>query len=78
MDDWEEYSDWETEQSFISCNPITMGGWVFKISALEGRPMVFVINYYSRESHLIGFKDMVTAKEWIDWVIGSNRDTFYV
>lgn len=78
-DEWEEYSNWETESSFISCHPITMNGWVFKISALEGRPMVFAINYFSEESRLIGFKDMASARKWIEWVLELDDDghTFY-
>jgi|TARA_B110000908_G_scaffold169368_1_gene226381 hypothetical protein len=76
INDWDEYSAWESD-TFVSCAPITMDGWVFKISALEGRPMVFAANYYTEETHLIGFRDMVRVREWMSWLLESDGDGYY-
>lgn len=77
MDEWEEYANWEIEQTFISCNPIIANNWVFKISALEGRPMIFAFNYYNDETQLVGFTNMVSAREWMKMVIETDGGSFY-
>jgi|TARA_R110000823_G_scaffold78546_15_gene179064 hypothetical protein len=80
MDDWEEYGyHWQNDvEGFVSCNPITMNGWVFKISALNGNPMVFAMNYYTEDTLLMGFKDIPSAHVWIEGIIKNGGDDLYV
>lgn len=75
MAKWDGYGKWETE-GFMSYNPIAMNGWVFQISTLNSAVMVFAINYYTEETELIGFKDIDSAREWIDWVFDQDGEDY--
>ena len=55
-----------------------MNGWVFKISALNGNPMVFAMNYYTEDTLLMGFKDIPSAHVWIEGIIKNGGDDLYV
>jgi hypothetical protein len=72
---WDGYGKWETE-GFISYGAVGAKGCVFQISSLNSAVMVFAIDYYNDETELIGFKDIDSAREWIDWVVSRNEGDY--